>query len=144
MDSSFGFAALGLLAGLVHALAGRGHQGVGGAAGRGVPWWVRASPFGVAALGLLAGLVHALAGPDHLSAVAPLVVEERRSGGATGLLWGLGHSVGGGGGGGGVGAWARGRRPPLGCGARRGGLGRRAAGRRLARRAAGRPPLVVE
>lgn len=50
--------------------------------------------FGFAALGLLAGLVHALAGPDHLSAVAPLVVEERRSGWATGLLWGLGHSVG--------------------------------------------------
>jgi hypothetical protein len=51
-------------------------------------------PAGFAALGLLAGLVHALAGPDHLSAVAPLVVEERRSGWATGLLWGLGHSVG--------------------------------------------------
>lgn len=46
------------------------------------------------ALGLLAGLVHALAGPDHLSAVAPLVVEERRRGWATGLLWGIGHSVG--------------------------------------------------
>lgn len=52
------------------------------------------STFGFAALGLIAGLVHALAGPDHLSAVAPLVVEERRSGWATGLLWGLGHSVG--------------------------------------------------
>lgn len=51
-------------------------------------------PAGFAALGLLAGLVHALAGPDHLSAVAPLVVEERRSGWSTGLLWGLGHSVG--------------------------------------------------
>lgn len=49
---------------------------------------------GFAALGLLAGLVHALAGPDHLSAVAPLVVEERRSGWSTGLLWGMGHSVG--------------------------------------------------
>lgn len=50
--------------------------------------------FGFAALGLLAGLVHALAGPDHLSAVAPLVVEERRSGWSTGLLWGVGHSLG--------------------------------------------------
>jgi hypothetical protein len=44
--------------------------------------------------GLLAGLTHALAGPDHLSAVAPLVVGERRSGWGTGLLWGFGHSVG--------------------------------------------------
>lgn len=44
--------------------------------------------------GLLAGLTHALAGPDHLSAVAPLVVGERRSGWGTGLLWGVGHSVG--------------------------------------------------
>lgn len=50
--------------------------------------------FGFALLGLIAGLVHALAGPDHLSAVAPLVVEERRRGWSTGLLWGLGHSCG--------------------------------------------------
>lgn len=49
----------------------------------------------VAALaGLLAGLIHALGGPDHLSAVAPLVVGDRRSGWGTGLLWGVGHSVG--------------------------------------------------
>jgi len=44
--------------------------------------------------GLLFGLTHALSGPDHLSAVAPLVVGERRSGWGTGLLWGVGHSVG--------------------------------------------------
>lgn len=44
--------------------------------------------------GLLAGLTHALAGPDHLSAVAPLVVGEKRGGWGTGFLWGLGHSVG--------------------------------------------------
>jgi hypothetical protein len=44
--------------------------------------------------GLAAGLTHALSGPDHLSAVAPLVVGERRSGWRTGLLWGIGHSVG--------------------------------------------------
>jgi hypothetical protein len=49
----------------------------------------------IAALaGLVAGLTHALSGPDHLSAVAPLVVGERRSGWGTGLLWGIGHSVG--------------------------------------------------
>lgn len=52
------------------------------------------SPLTAAWIGLLAGLVHALSGPDHLSAVAPLVVEERRRGWTTGLLWGLGHSVG--------------------------------------------------
>jgi hypothetical protein len=44
--------------------------------------------------GVLFGLTHALSGPDHLSAVAPLVVGERRSGWGTGLLWGVGHSVG--------------------------------------------------
>jgi hypothetical protein len=47
--------------------------------------------------GLAAGLTHALSGPDHLSAVAPLVVGERRggwSGWRMGLLWGVGHSVG--------------------------------------------------
>lgn len=52
----------------------------------------------IAALaGLAAGLTHALSGPDHLSAVAPLVVGERKSssgGWKTGLLWGIGHSVG--------------------------------------------------
>lgn len=52
------------------------------------------SPLTFAWIGLLAGLVHALSGPDHLSAVAPLVVEERRRGWTTGLLWGMGHSVG--------------------------------------------------
>ncbi len=52
------------------------------------------SSLSFALIGLLAGLVHALSGPDHLSAVAPLVVEERRRGWATGLLWGMGHSVG--------------------------------------------------
>jgi hypothetical protein len=52
------------------------------------------SPLTFAWIGLLAGLVHALSGPDHLSAVAPLIVQERRRGWSTGLLWGLGHSVG--------------------------------------------------
>lgn len=44
--------------------------------------------------GLMAGLVHALAGPDHLSAVAPLSLEERRGVWRPGLLWGTGHSLG--------------------------------------------------
>lgn len=44
--------------------------------------------------GLLAGLVHALSGPDHLSAVAPLVIQEPRRRWRTGLFWGIGHSLG--------------------------------------------------
>lgn len=50
--------------------------------------------FAAALAGLLAGLVHALAGPDHLSAVAPLSLEERRGAWRPGLLWGTGHSLG--------------------------------------------------
>ena|SRR6185436_2744461 len=52
------------------------------------------APVSFALIGLLAGLVHALSGPDHLSAVAPLIVQERRRGWSTGLLWGMGHSLG--------------------------------------------------
>ena len=44
--------------------------------------------------GLMAGLVHALSGPDHLSAVAPLTLQERRGAWRPGLLWGAGHSLG--------------------------------------------------
>lgn len=48
--------------------------------------------FGLA--GLVAGLVHTLAGPDHLTAVAPLVLERPRRRWMTGLLWGSGHGLG--------------------------------------------------
>ncbi|HYG62206.1 MAG TPA: sulfite exporter TauE/SafE family protein [Thermoanaerobaculia bacterium] len=52
-------------------------------------------PWALAALaGLSAGLVHALSGPDHVAAVAPLALAERRSRWRTGLLWGIGHSAG--------------------------------------------------
>lgn len=44
--------------------------------------------------GLLAGLVHALSGPDHLSVLAPLVLEEQRRRWRMGLFWGIGHSLG--------------------------------------------------
>lgn len=44
--------------------------------------------------GLSAGLIHALSGPDHLSAVAPLVINERSRRWRMGLLWGVGHSLG--------------------------------------------------
>ncbi|HKV11297.1 MAG TPA: High-affinity nickel transporter [Thermoanaerobaculia bacterium] len=47
-----------------------------------------------ASAGLLAGLVHALSGPDHLSAVAPLVVDAPRRRWLMGLFWGIGHSLG--------------------------------------------------
>lgn len=53
-----------------------------------------ASTLVAASAGLLAGLVHALAGPDHLSAVAPLVVQEPRRRWLLGLFWGIGHSLG--------------------------------------------------
>lgn len=44
--------------------------------------------------GLSAGLIHALSGPDHLSAVAPLVINETRRRWRVGLFWGIGHSLG--------------------------------------------------
>lgn len=44
--------------------------------------------------GLSAGLIHALSGPDHLSAVAPLVINERSRRWRMGLFWGIGHSLG--------------------------------------------------
>lgn len=44
--------------------------------------------------GFFAGCVHVLAGPDHLAAVAPLAVEERRRTWRLGFRWGLGHSGG--------------------------------------------------
>lgn len=54
-----------------------------------------ADPWAFAGLaGLLAGLVHALSGPDHLSAVAPLAIGERRARWRSGLFWGIGHSAG--------------------------------------------------
>lgn len=44
--------------------------------------------------GLGAGAAHVFAGPDHLAAIAPLAVDQRRSTWRLGLLWGLGHSGG--------------------------------------------------
>lgn len=44
--------------------------------------------------GLVAGAVHVLAGPDHLAAVTPLAVSDRRRAGGTGIRWGLGHTAG--------------------------------------------------
>ncbi len=44
--------------------------------------------------GFLAGLLHVVSGPDHLAAVAPLVVKDRRVAWAAGLRWGMGHASG--------------------------------------------------
>lgn len=44
--------------------------------------------------GSLAGLVHVLSGPDHLAAVAPLAVADRRRGWFAGWTWGIGHASG--------------------------------------------------
>jgi hypothetical protein len=46
------------------------------------------------ATGVLAGCFHVLSGPDHLAAVAPLAVAERRRGWLAGWTWGLGHTAG--------------------------------------------------
>jgi hypothetical protein len=44
--------------------------------------------------GLLAGFFHVLSGPDHLAAVAPLAIADRRRGWLAGWSWGLGHTLG--------------------------------------------------
>lgn len=44
--------------------------------------------------GLLAGIVHVLAGPDHLAAIALLAANRRVRPWVTGLMWGMGHSLG--------------------------------------------------
>ena len=44
--------------------------------------------------GALAGLVHVLSGPDHLAAVAPLAIADRRRGWFAGCTWGVGHTAG--------------------------------------------------
>ncbi|MCK6505115.1 hydantoin utilization protein A [Myxococcota bacterium] len=44
--------------------------------------------------GLAAGSVHVVTGPDHLAAVAPLALRDRRAAARTGAAWGLGHGLG--------------------------------------------------
>ncbi|MBM3262242.1 MAG: sulfite exporter TauE/SafE family protein [candidate division Zixibacteria bacterium] len=44
--------------------------------------------------GFWLGLVHVLIGPDHLAAIAPMAVDDRRPAWRLGLRWGLGHSGG--------------------------------------------------
>lgn len=46
------------------------------------------------ALGLLAGFIHVFSGPDHLAAIAPLSTRRKLQPWKTGLIWGIGHSLG--------------------------------------------------
>ena len=44
--------------------------------------------------GAFAGLFHVLSGPDHLTAVAPLALDDRQRGWVAGWTWGMGHASG--------------------------------------------------
>ena len=44
--------------------------------------------------GTLAGFFHVLSGPDHLAAVAPMALADRRRGWMAGWTWGIGHAAG--------------------------------------------------
>ncbi len=44
--------------------------------------------------GLLMAAVHVVTGPDHLAAVTPLAIENRRKAWHVGLFWGIGHVTG--------------------------------------------------
>ena len=44
--------------------------------------------------GAFAGFLHVLAGPDHLAAVGPIAIADRRRGWLAGWTWGFGHASG--------------------------------------------------
>lgn len=44
--------------------------------------------------GILASSVHVVTGPDHLAAVTPLAIENKKKAWHIGLLWGIGHVLG--------------------------------------------------
>lgn len=48
----------------------------------------------VALAGLLAGMQHVISGPDHLAAVAPLAVHDRKAAWRSGISWAIGHAGG--------------------------------------------------
>lgn len=45
-------------------------------------------------IGLYASALHVLAGPDHLAAVTPLAIENKKKSWSVGLFWGIGHVAG--------------------------------------------------
>lgn len=44
--------------------------------------------------GFAAGSLHVVAGPDHIAALVPLALRDRKAATRTGAAWGLGHGVG--------------------------------------------------
>ncbi len=48
----------------------------------------------VAIAGFLAGMQHVVTGPDHLAAIAPLAVHDRRAAWRSGIGWAVGHAGG--------------------------------------------------
>jgi ABC-type nickel/cobalt efflux system permease component RcnA len=44
--------------------------------------------------GLAASSLHVVSGPDHLAAVTPLAIENRKKSWLVGFTWGLGHTIG--------------------------------------------------
>jgi len=44
--------------------------------------------------GLIASILHVISGPDHLAAVTPLAIEEKKKSWLVGLSWGIGHTLG--------------------------------------------------
>jgi hypothetical protein len=48
----------------------------------------------VVVAGLVAGSLHVVAGPDHLAALAPIAIDNRRRAARTGAVWGFGHGTG--------------------------------------------------
>lgn len=44
--------------------------------------------------GIIASSVHVISGPDHLAAITPLAIENKKKSWVIGLLWGIGHTMG--------------------------------------------------
>ncbi len=44
--------------------------------------------------GFAAGAIHVLTGPDHLAAISPLALDQKKSSWNVGFRWGLGHTAG--------------------------------------------------
>ena len=44
--------------------------------------------------GILGAVLHVVSGPDHLVAVAPFAIEEKKKSWKIGMFWGLGHLAG--------------------------------------------------
>ncbi len=44
--------------------------------------------------GIIAGATHVMTGPDHLAAVTPLAIENKKKSWIVGMSWGIGHTIG--------------------------------------------------